>query len=91
MGTSIIEDERGELEGELVRQYFDTLSAYNVSMTWEECWHYYRHYAPAGMIMAVIASMLVGETERGNDMFMAMAKRSAHMSRELDSIGAIRV
>jgi aminoglycoside phosphotransferase (APT) family kinase protein len=91
MGTSIIEDERGELEGELVRQYFDTLSVYNVSMTWEECWHYYRHYAPAGMIMAVIASMLVGETERGNDMFMAMAKRSAYMSRELDSIGAIRV
>ena len=91
MGTSIIEDERGKLEEELVRQYFNTLSAYNVSMTWDECWHYYRHYAPAGMIMAVIASMIVGETERGNDMFMVMAKRSAHMSRELDAIGAIRI
>jgi hypothetical protein len=43
------------------------------------------------MIMAVIASMIVGETERGNDMFMVMAKRSAHMSRELDAIGAIRI
>ncbi len=91
MGTSVIEDERGRLEEELVRQYFDTLSGYNVSMDWDECWHYYRHYAPAGMIMAVIASMIVGETERGNDMFMVMAKRSAHMSRQLDAIGAIRV
>ena len=42
MGTSIIEDERGKLEEELVRQYFNTLSAYNVSMNWDECWHYYR-------------------------------------------------
>lgn len=90
MGTSIVEDARKELDEELVRQYFDTLSTYNVSMTWDECWHYYRHYAPAGMIMAVIASMMVGETERGNDMFMVMAKRSARMSRELDAIGAIR-
>ncbi len=90
MGTSVIEEERASLEEELVRGYFDTLAAYNVSMDWDKCWHYYRHYAPAGMIMAVIASMMVGETERGNDMFMVMAKRSARMSRELDAIGAIR-
>ncbi len=90
MGTSVIEEERASLEEELVRGYFDTLAAYNVSMDWDKCWHYYRHYAPAGMIMAVIASMMVGETERGNAMFMVMAKRSARMSRELDAIGAIR-
>jgi hypothetical protein len=33
--------------------------------------------------MALIASMIVGETERGNEMFMVMAKRSIEMSRSL--------
>ena len=75
----------------IVKVSFQTpgLTSYNVSLTWDECWQYYRHYAPAGLIMAVIASMIVGETERGNDMFMAMAKRSARMSRELDSLEVI--
>jgi hypothetical protein len=90
MGTSIKEDRRSSVEESLVKTYFETLSAYEVSLTWENCWHYYRHYAPAGLIMAVIASMIVGETQRGNDMFMVMAKRSAHMCRELESIEAIK-
>jgi hypothetical protein len=38
------------------------------------------------LIMAVIASMIVGETDRGNDMFMAMATRSSQMSSELESL-----
>ena len=90
MGTSIMDDTRKEVEEKLVKKYFETLSTYNVSMTWDECWHYYRHYAPAGLIMAGVASMIVGETKRGNEMFMVMAKRSARMSRDLDAIGAIR-
>jgi len=52
----------------------------------DDCWKYYRHYAPAGLIMAVIASMIVGETERGNDMFMAMATRSCDMCSDLESM-----
>ena len=90
LGTSVPVEERAAIEQQLVRRYYEALSAYPVSLSWDECWHYYRHYAPAGLIMAVIASMIVGETDRGNDMFMAMAKRSACMSRELDAISAIR-
>ncbi len=89
MGTSVRGEERAGAEEQLLKGYFATLGQYNTSLTWDECWHYYRHYAPAGLIMAVIASMIVGETDRGNDMFMAMAKRSARMSIELDAIGAI--
>ena len=90
MGTSLREDERAAHDEVLLRRYLDTLSEYDVSLSWEDCWRFYRFYSPAGLIMAVIASMIVGETERGNDMFMVMAKRSARMSRELDAIGAIR-
>ncbi len=90
LGTSLIEEDRQQHEEELVRAYYDELSTYDINLSWEECWKYYRHHAPAGLIMAVIASMIVGETERGNDMFMAMAKRSCRMCRDLDSIEVIR-
>jgi len=36
--------------------------------------------------MAVIASMIVGQTDRGDDMFMAMANRSAQMAIDLASL-----
>ena len=90
MGTSVHEELRGQVEEQLLRRYFDTLQTYNVSLTWDDCWHYYRQYAPAGLIMAVVASMLVGETDRGNDMFMAMAKRSAKMCLELDAVDVLK-
>lgn len=90
IGTSVKPQERASIEESLVRTYFDTLKGYeNVSMTWDECWQYYRHHAPAGLIMAVVASMIVGETQRGNEMFMVMAKRSAQMTAELDAISVI--
>lgn len=89
-GTSLVPALRQESEEALVRLYFETLTEYDVDLRWEDCWRYYRHHAPAGLIMAVIASMIVGETERGNDMFMVMAKRSAQMCRDLDSISIIR-
>ena len=90
VGTSIEPSARAENDEFLLRQYFDALSTYNVDLSWDECWKYYCHNAPAGLIMAVIASMIVGETERGNDMFMAMTRRSAKMCQELDAIEIIR-
>ena len=33
--------------------------------------------------------MIVGETERGNDMFMTMAKRSIAMCEDLESLGLL--
>ena len=85
-GTSVHEAQRRDLDESLLRCYFDELNRYDVDLSWDDCWLRYRHFAPAGLIMAVIASMIVGETDRGNDMFMAMAKRSARMSSELGSI-----
>ena len=45
----------------------------------------YRLGAPAGYVMAVIASMLVVQTDRGDDMFMVMARGSAAQSLRLDT------
>jgi hypothetical protein len=38
------------------------------------------------MIMALIASMIVGETPRGNDMFMVMAKGSIALALDHDRL-----
>src|SRR5690606_21119608 len=43
----------------------------------DDCWIAYRRGTWAGLVMAVGASMLVERTERGDDMFMAMASRHA--------------
>ena len=45
--------------------------------------------AHASLIMAIAASMLVGRTERGDRMFMAMADRSAQLARDVDAFGAL--
>ena len=90
VGTSIDTSARAENDEYLLREYYKELSNYNVGLSWDECWKYYRHNAPAGLIMAVVASMIVGETKRGNDMFMVMTHRSAKMCQELDAIEAIK-
>lgn len=79
LGTSLDPEIRRSEERPLLRHYLDVLKSYKVDLTLDDCLAAYRNYAPAGLIMAVIASMIVGETDRGNDMFMAMATRSCQM------------
>ena len=57
--------------------------------TFDECWLEYRRHGYASLIMAIAASMLVGRTERGDRMFMAMADRSAQLARDVDTFGAL--
>lgn len=90
VGTSINESVRAKNDEYLLREYYKELSTYGVDLSWDECWKYYCHYAPAGLIMAVVASMIVGETKRGNEMFMVMARRSAKMCQDLNAIEIIR-
>lgn len=85
MGTSVSSQRRARDECRLLEHYLDILRSYGVDLNWEQCFRYYRHFAPAGLNMSVLVSTLVGETERGNDMFMTMARRSIQMCRDLES------
>src|SRR5262249_22974157 len=49
------------------------------------CWSEYVRSSYASLIMAIFASMMVGQTDRGDAMFMAMANRSAQMAADLDA------
>ena len=83
-------DERREHAERLVRMYHGRLVERGVKgYTFDECWLEYRRHAHASLIMAIAASMLVGRTERGDRMFMAMADRSAQLARDVDAFGAL--
>ena len=85
MGTSLTTERRARDERNLLEHYLDVLRGYGVRLSWDDAWLAYRHFAPAGLNMTVLVSTLVGETERGNEMFMAMAKRSIAMCHDLES------
>jgi len=84
MGTGMEPVERRACERELLAGYYAILQTYGVvDYSFEQCWQDYRHFSFGGLIMAVIASMIVTRSERGDAMFMAMATRSAQMAMDL--------
>jgi len=86
LGAGLSADDRRATERALLREYHDRLCSLGVSgYGWEDCLTDYRRYAYAGYLMAVGASMMVERTERGDDMFMAMAQRHAQQVMDLDA------
>jgi hypothetical protein len=83
IGAGLLEDDRRAHEDRLLRRYFDALDV--PSYSWESCRDDYRRGTFAGLVMAIAASMLVERTERGDDMFMAMAHRHARHALDLDA------
>ena len=90
LGTSLLPDDRGAHERALVERYHEGLLAGGVhDYAFETCWDDYRRFAFNGFLMAVGASMIVGQTDRGDEMFMAMANRSGRMAIELDTLSML--
>jgi len=84
-----VDERRAHQEG-LVRRYHEHLLDRGVTgYTFDDCWLEYRRHGYASLIMAIAASMLVGRTERGDRMFMAMADRSALLARDVDAFAAL--
>ena len=90
MGTSLSSARRAQHEQFLLRHYLEVLQSYSVALSWDDCWRGYRWHAGAGLAMSVIASMIVGETQRGNEMFMTMAQRSMSMCEDLQSFSLLQ-
>ena len=86
LGAGLLTDQRRAHERELVAYYHGELVRRGVA-DWsvDECWEAYRLYAFAGVVMAVVASMIVTQTVRGDDMFMAMATRHLRHAIDLDA------
>jgi aminoglycoside phosphotransferase (APT) family kinase protein len=89
LGASLLVTDRRTHEESLVRHYHAALAERGVRIGWEYCWDEYRRYAFSGIIMAIVASMLVGRTERGDRMFCAMTDRHARHALDLDSLALL--
>jgi len=86
LGAGLLVDDRRAHERALLRGYWEALSAQGVKdYAFDTCWRDYRRTAFSGIVIAVIASMIVVQTARGDDMFMAMAARHAQQILDLES------
>lgn len=85
VGSGLLVEDRRANESELFDHYHRALSDAGVTTDRSRCWDAYRRGTWGGLVMAVGASMLVERTERGDDMFMAMAARHARHALDLDA------
>jgi thiamine kinase-like enzyme len=90
IGASFAPEQRRILEVELVHRYHDGLVKTGINLSWTEAWDQYRLFATSGYIMAIVASMLVKQTERGDAMFAAMANRHGQQMIDLETLSLFR-
>jgi hypothetical protein len=84
MGAGLLPDERRRAENDIVRAYHDALGRAGVeNYPFERCWLDYRRGSFAGFAVTVVASMMVQQTERGDAMFVAMARRHSRHALDL--------
>ena len=85
IGASFGVDDRRDNEQSLVRRYCAGLQAENIGTDYEVIWAQYRLLGTSGYIMAIVASMLVKQTERGDAMFAVMANRHGQQMIDLET------
>jgi len=75
IGAGLLPDDRRKYEWELVDLYIAGIESFGHAINHEWVKDHYRREAISGLVMAVIASQIVGRTERGDKMFEVMATR----------------
>jgi len=90
VGSALLPEERQDHEREVVNEYVSVLQTYGIDLPTEEAWRQYRLFSFGGFVMAVVASMLVEQTERGDEMFMAMANRHGQQILQLDALSFLK-
>ncbi|MEX2626689.1 MAG: phosphotransferase [Ilumatobacteraceae bacterium] len=89
LGAGPLPGERRAHEHELVGRYADALGGLGVDVDRAWLWQEYRREAFAGVVMAVIASQIVGTNDRSEAMFAAMATRHLQHAGDLDALDLI--
>jgi thiamine kinase-like enzyme len=86
LGGGLALEERRAHERELLAGYLDSLAEAGAEVPdRERCWEQYRRHALGGVLMAILASMIVERTERGDEMFVTMLARHAQHALDLDA------
>ncbi len=91
LAGALARDERRAREQELLREYHDHLRALGVKdYDFATCWRDYRSHTFGLFMVAFYASMIVTQTPRGDDMFMAMLQSASDQIMDLDSLSFLR-
>jgi hypothetical protein len=78
LGAGMQTEHRRTHEERIVEDYYEAMCDGGITdYSWEQCWADYRRGTFAGFLVTVIAAPLVEQTERGDEMFTAMARRHA--------------
>jgi hypothetical protein len=88
VGAGLSVDDRRAHERALVSQWYDTVAAAGADLdgfSEAQAWEQYRCNQFAGVIMAIVASMITDRTDRGDEMFAAMAIGHFQGALDLDS------
>ncbi len=85
MGAGPWPNVRKEIERDLIAEYLQALGAYGVTVDENEFFQQYSRDAFGGVIMAVVASQIVGSSDRSEAMFAAMATRHVRHALDLHS------
>jgi hypothetical protein len=88
-GAGLLPEVRRAHEFELVEAYTQRLAVHDVAVDSDWVDEQYRRDAFSGVIMAVIASQVVGGTDRSEAMFGAMATRHLQHALDLESIDLV--
>ncbi len=87
LGASLLPEARRDNEDELVRIYHHAMTASGAeNFSFDDCWFGYRYGTFAGMIVTLVASMMVEQTDRGDEMFIAMGSRHAQHAVDLEAL-----
>ncbi len=89
VGAGLTVEDRRVHEEDLVRTYLDAMNAAGIDLAWDELWWQYRRHTTSGLVMAIGASQVVGQTDRGDDMFVTMAQRHGRHALDLDFEGTL--
>ncbi len=85
MGSGPLPPLRRKIERGIVDEYLAALAPFGVTVSDDEFWMQYCRDAYAGIIMSVVASQIVGASDRSAAMFTAMAVRHTQHALDLGS------
>lgn len=89
LGNACSPEQRRLWEAPLLETYRQSMAALGVELSPEQVQHAYRHGSFQGPFITMLGALAVGQTERGDAMFMAMAERSAAQILDLDALALL--
>jgi Phosphotransferase enzyme family len=89
LGNGCSPNDRRAMEPAMLETYRRSMSDLGVEISSDRVRHLYRHGSFQGPFITILGSLAVGQTDRGDAMFMAMAERSAAQIVDLDALSLI--